>query len=253
MVLDTLFKEISLVKKINQLRGLTDEFIQSVKGITSFSYLTSHYAEQPFKPHVITHYPKEWIKLYQEKNYVLIDPTLQDILTTYVPFLWDYKRYLPRLNEQQAQLFLDSINCGVVAGITCPLHGPLSEFGGVFFAIESTDDFVNNCYGVNQWDLMCFSLIYHETARRLFIGNSTKQQRLTTRETECLMWSSRGKTAYEIGIILGLSEQTIETYLKICLSKLNASNKTHAVTKALMQGYLTYYDIDWTTTKIVGK
>lgn len=248
---EAMFAEISKVKNILHLRGLIDEFIQENPTITSFSYIVSHFAENPGRPHVISHYPIEWVKLYQQKNYVMIDPVVQDILTSHAPFVWDYQIYLSRINENQAELFNDSRNCGVTAGITCPLHGPLGEFGGVFFAVENIDDFMQQKHQVNQWDLMSLALIYHEVARKLLIKKAPFRKPLTARETECLIWSSRGKTAYEISIILGISERTIHGYLNSCLEKLEANNKVQAVTKAILQGDLFYQDIDWNKTNVM--
>ena len=40
---------------------------------------------------------------------------------------------------------------------------------------------------------------------------------VTVRQLECLAWAGEGKTAFEIGIILGISPRTVEGHLaKIC-------------------------------------
>ena len=59
--------------------------------------------------------------------------------------------------------------------------------------------------------------------------------RLSRREMECLRWKASGKTVPEIAIILNLSEKTIRFYLDLARGKLNATNGTHAVAKALSQ------------------
>ncbi|MBF0186421.1 MAG: helix-turn-helix transcriptional regulator [Magnetococcales bacterium] len=57
---------------------------------------------------------------------------------------------------------------------------------------------------------------------------------LTVRERECLSWTSEGKTAWEIAQILHLSERTIVFHLSNATKKLNATNKVHAVAKAIL-------------------
>lgn len=56
---------------------------------------------------------------------------------------------------------------------------------------------------------------------------------LTRREKECLHWASLGKTVCETAVILNLSEKTVRHYLDQARFKLDASNITHAVSKAI--------------------
>lgn len=57
--------------------------------------------------------------------------------------------------------------------------------------------------------------------------------RITSREKECLTWTALGKTSDEISTILDLSEHTVNAYLASVSAKLNASNRVHAVVKAI--------------------
>ncbi|MCR1768383.1 LuxR family transcriptional regulator [Burkholderia glumae] len=63
---------------------------------------------------------------------------------------------------------------------------------------------------------------------------------LSTRECEVLRWAAEGKTAYEIGIILGLTERTINFHISRSIIKLNASNRTNAVVKAVLMGLIVF-------------
>lgn len=56
---------------------------------------------------------------------------------------------------------------------------------------------------------------------------------LTKREIECLQWIAGGKTSGEIGIILSISESTVNFHLKNTLIKLNSTNRVQAVAKAV--------------------
>lgn len=63
---------------------------------------------------------------------------------------------------------------------------------------------------------------------------------LTNRETECLKWIASGKTSGEIATILSITESTVNFHLKNILVKLDASNRVHAVTKAIVNGLLKF-------------
>ncbi|QKV19281.1 helix-turn-helix transcriptional regulator [Oricola thermophila] len=62
--------------------------------------------------------------------------------------------------------------------------------------------------------------------------------RISTREEACLAWTAEGKTSEEIGIILELSPHTVNHYLGSAARKLGASNRMHAVAKALRLGLI---------------
>jgi DNA-binding CsgD family transcriptional regulator len=61
---------------------------------------------------------------------------------------------------------------------------------------------------------------------------------LTLRERECLHWVSLGKTSWEIGRLLDISEHTARFHLRNARDKLSASNRQQAVSRAIQLGYL---------------
>lgn len=61
---------------------------------------------------------------------------------------------------------------------------------------------------------------------------------LTPRELEVLKWTADGKTAPDIGDILGISVPTVNFHIKNVVHKMKAANKTAAVVQALMSGLL---------------
>ena len=56
---------------------------------------------------------------------------------------------------------------------------------------------------------------------------------LTPREAEVLFWISKGKSNYEIGVIIGAKTGTICKHVGHILSKLNVENRTSAAVMAL--------------------
>lgn len=70
----------------------------------------------------------------------------------------------------------------------------------------------------------------------LLLAKSEWSAHLTDRELEIVQWIARGKANKEIGEILTLSENTVKNHVKSILSKLNAKDRTHAVTEALKRG-----------------
>jgi LuxR family quorum sensing-dependent transcriptional regulator len=61
---------------------------------------------------------------------------------------------------------------------------------------------------------------------------------LSKREQEVLQWAAEGKTEWEIGLILGVSEHTAEKFIRLARIKLHAGNRTHAVAQAMRLGLI---------------
>ena len=93
--------------------------------------------------------------------------------------------------------------------------------------------------GVFQEVQSAFSpvLIERETVKKRSIPEDIP--RITEREIECLQWASIGKTAWEISMILSISERTVGFHLTNAATKLQANNRTHAVSIALKKGLIT--------------
>lgn len=62
---------------------------------------------------------------------------------------------------------------------------------------------------------------------------------LSKRETEALQWAAEGKSEWEIGVILGISEHTSEKFIRSACAKLHAVNRTQAVAQAIRMGLIT--------------
>jgi len=61
---------------------------------------------------------------------------------------------------------------------------------------------------------------------------------LSLREIDCLRWVSQGKTTEEVAVILGVSANTINSYITQSINKLAASNRAMATAIALREGLI---------------
>ena len=65
---------------------------------------------------------------------------------------------------------------------------------------------------------------------------SIKGKQLTRREMEVLYWIKEGKSTWESAQILEITERTVKYHLKNIFRKLNANNRTQAVSRAIEHG-----------------
>jgi LuxR family quorum sensing-dependent transcriptional regulator len=61
---------------------------------------------------------------------------------------------------------------------------------------------------------------------------------LTARELEVLTWVARGKSAWEVGEILGIAKRTVDEHVATAVHKLDAGSRIHAVALAIRDGLI---------------
>lgn len=71
------------------------------------------------------------------------------------------------------------------------------------------------------------------SAERMNAGSA-----LSERELECLQWAARGKSSSDIGVILGLSPRTVDSYLERAATKLGVRTRIEAVALAVCWGLI---------------
>jgi DNA-binding CsgD family transcriptional regulator len=62
--------------------------------------------------------------------------------------------------------------------------------------------------------------------------------KLTAREQECLYWASQGKTSWEMGRILGITERTANFHITNLCDKLGVRSRQAAIAQALHRNLL---------------
>lgn len=61
---------------------------------------------------------------------------------------------------------------------------------------------------------------------------------LSPRQLECLKWAEAGKSARDIGQILGISQRTVEKHLELACAALGVRTRIQAVVRARNLGVL---------------
>lgn len=166
-----------------------------------------------------------------------VDPVMQHCRKQSVPIIWDQATYtakgLGELWEEQARF-------GYATGIAMALHMP----EGRHFALGVERDLAlpSNPGELTRLvaDLQLFAVVAQDVAVRVLAPAITPPEcpALTPRELEALRWTMDGKTAWEVGAILGISERTAVLHINNAMHKLGCINKHQAVLKALRLGLI---------------
>lgn len=165
------------------------------------------------------------------------DPVMQHCKTTSVPIIWNQDTYTaagegPRW-EMQAQL-------GYRTGIALALHLP--EGRHFVIGVDRDQALPADSAEVTRLvaDFQLFAVHAQDAALRVLLPAAAQADipNLTPRELESLRWTMEGKTAWELGNILGISERTAVLHVNNATHKLGCVNKHQAVLKALRMGLI---------------
>ncbi|MCK1621224.1 helix-turn-helix transcriptional regulator [Bradyrhizobium sp. 159] len=64
------------------------------------------------------------------------------------------------------------------------------------------------------------------------MADDGKEVVLSERERQCLRWVEKGKSSWSIGVILKVSENTVNFHIKNAMRKLETSTRTQCVVEA---------------------
>lgn len=186
-----------------------------------------------------TNYPTAWIDHYDERDYFFVDPSLQAAWRNYLPFRWDQLDRKGGLSRQQTELFRDAEDIGMMSGVTIPIHGPADGLSALSLASNMPPAELDARWDELRVDLFAVAAFTHEAIVDAATKPSSEPQvHLSSRELECLKWTSEGKTTWEVSRILNLSEDTTRFYLREASKKFGVHSKHHAVVKAIGAGLI---------------
>ncbi len=188
------------------------------------------------KPAIALNYPDDWVTRYFEKRYQEIDPVVLLAPSRSTPMVWSNLLAGENLSPKQKKMFAESREAGLNNGLSIPVHGPLGESYVVSLATDTTECDNGPCLGTLQVLAIQFQLAYSQVAR--LQPETPAGFHLTERERECLAWTSRGKSAWAIGMILGVSEHTVNFHLKSAMKKMGTTNRVTAVVSAIQTGLI---------------
>lgn len=165
------------------------------------------------------------------------DPVSQHCKRSNIPIIWDQSTYVSAGMgaqwEHQAQF-------GYRCGISLALH----MRGGkhLLIGIDRDQALPKDSVAVERMvsSLLMFAVHAQDALVRILLPEALAANRpqLSPRELETLRWTLEGKTAWEIGRILGIAEDTAARHAYNATQKLSCANKHHAAVRALRMGLI---------------
>ena len=186
-------------------------------------------------------YSAGWQKHYAQNDYVDIDPVVRASIGGILPIDW---ASLDRGHPTVKKFFGEAQEFKIGGqGLSIPVRGRHGEFA--LFSVTSQ-------MSAPEWerlkhrymrDFMLLAYNFHSFALNAEQIEQSEEYRdkLSFREVECLRWAAMGKSAWDTGQIIAVSEHTVKFHLENARAKLRTMNTTHAVSKAVSLNLITLF------------
>jgi len=177
-------------------------------------------------------FPEKWVEHYKREKFYQDDVVLKTILKRVTPYIWNDLNKSDPLNQR---IFSEAKEFGVSYGMTIPVthsgHYPCS----INMAGDHQDIDPLNFRILHLMALYYYQRIIHI---KKLCGELTELPALTTREAECLLWASKGKSDADIGDILSISDKTVRGHITNVRLKYKVRTRAQALVMAISRGII---------------
>jgi len=184
-------------------------------------------------------YPAAFNQLFGDNSRTLLEPLLEKVQRTQLPFVWS-----ETLFSANPEVWQHCQAHGVRLGVTRMVQG-LQGVNTLISLCRGEGDVAGGEFYDNVADFMWLTNLVHEAlayrcehASRQAEPHAVIQPHLSSRELEVLKCASMGMTSELVAIALAVSQRTVNFHIARCIEKLGACNKLSAVVKATQYGLI---------------
>lgn len=174
-----------------------------------------------------------WEEHYQSSGYAPHDAVLRRALTTSDPIFWSDVLHGEPLTPEAVRIFGDAREFGLREGFVTPIRNLDGSISTVMLSGGDADPLCPDTRTAAH--LGC---IYYAARVRQERRAAAPRRALSPRQIECLKWTRQGKSASDIGQILGISRFTVQEHLAQACARLGVRTKVQAMSQAYLMGLL---------------
>ena len=173
----------------------------------------------------------DFVHTYMRDGLFANDPVFARARIHNRPFRW--REVHATMTETQARV----VAAFAAAELTHGLCIPIDRVGGVQGLVTLGRDADFTATPEARIELEILSRTLFATCDALFAAQTPPVQ-LTQRERDVLALVAQGKTNWEAGQILGVSEYSVRDYMRAMAERLHTTNRTHTVVRAVQLGLI---------------
>lgn len=234
---------IGHVKRATSMVSLRDSMAELTRTLGFSYYGLAHHTDLNSKRRdvvALTSYPTAWITELLEQKAYSHDPIMIVSERTPRSFRWSELPEILRMTDKQNLYMTRARRAGLRDGLTVPINLPGSLPGSCSFVVNEGIDFPYEALPHAHY-AGCFAF---EAARRLVEERAGGDlPRLSTRQLDCIVLASQGKSDSAIAQLLGISPDTAHQHVEAAKRRLGVATRQQLVARALFDGYLSYADV----------
>lgn len=180
-------------------------------------------------------YPDEWLYMYWKNGFADVDPVFKSALQSAGTQHWQ-ETYQNMSSEKEQEFIVTAHQFGLRDGITTGSVDQACEVATFCsFASEQSLD-AKRLVPLVEYLGYYLHMALLRTAPKSAPATDRCVKELSSREVTILNWMKNGKTNWEIGKILGVSERTVRFHIESIFSKLEVTSRSQAVATAIEHG-----------------
>ncbi len=190
----------------------------------------------------VHNYPRSWQNWFDENRLGRSDPIHRASHVANTGFPWSKVQNMIKLTPTDLSVLSQAQVVGIGDGFTVPAHVPGEMNGSCSFAMRPGELFPAELHYVAQ----LIGGFAFEAARRISQAHTIwtdAKPTLTDRQRDCVLWAARGKTDWEIAVILGISHETVIQHLKHARERYGVTKRAMLAVRALFDGLISFGDI----------
>jgi DNA-binding CsgD family transcriptional regulator len=186
--------------------------------------------------------PASYLESFFDFEEARRDPVMRHVKRSSLPILWTRRNYIA-VDQERAWEHMAA--CGLASGAAVAVHMPDGRH--VTIGLDRRGELPQSSRRLTRLlgEMQLFlahitesAFAIHESIHRPQAGAKSVIPKLTPRELEALGWTIDGKTAWEIGQIMGITERGAVKHLANATCKLGCVNKAQAVIRAVRVGLI---------------
>ena len=231
-------------ERATTLSHLSDAFQRALEDL-GFRYFACGSHVDPLHPReavMLLTYPKAWVKAYSEMQLHSIDPVFARAAQSGLPFFWDDPAFTSTVKPGQRRMLDEARRFGVEHGYTISVHSPRSPAPIHASCSVIPDGRPRHPHSYFAIQLMAGYLFESATRITEVPQANTSVPTLSPRQRQCLELAGQGKTDWEIGVILGISQNTVHTHIESAKRRLNVTSRQTAIVCGLAWRQINFGD-----------
>ena len=199
--------------------------------VSAMAVVDHSYTHTEFQ--VVDNIPPTYAEGFNDKELQRSDPVMQHCKHTSVPVIWDQATYLA---AERTSLWEEQASHGLKTGVALAIHLPGDRH--FFIGVDRARPLTKRTKRLTSIvaELQLFAVHAQDAAFRILSPSTAVSDcsiSLTPRELEVLRWTMDGRSAWDTGETMRISERTVVFHLRNAMTKLGCKSKHQAVLRAI--------------------